>query len=70
MLGRGLDPFVREEVRSEMILAVLDGYFGTGETTPQTAREFVSDHHREAVTWANRSVDVPMFSDSGRSLHV
>lgn len=69
VLGTGLLPQVRDDVRSEMILAVLEGDLAESEITRQTAREFVTEYHREAGTWRANSMDAPTFSDSNRTMH-
>lgn len=68
-LGRGLDPFVREEVRSEMILAVLDGEITEAEITRETAREFVADYYRSARGWRHQSLDAAVWDRSTRTRH-
>lgn len=69
VIGRGLEAHVRDDIRSEMILAVLGGEMSEADITRETARAFVSDYHRGAGTWSSRSLDAPAFGDSNRTMH-
>lgn len=68
VIGRGLDAYVRDEIRSEMILAVLEGEITEAEITSQTARAFVAAHNRSAGAWLTRSMDASLYGDR-RTLH-
>lgn len=69
VIGRGIDAHIREEVRSEMILAVLDGDITEAEITRETARAFVAAYHREAGTWGHRSFDATFGGGDRRTMH-
>lgn len=69
VLTRGLEPEVREDVMSEMTVAVLEGRLAETDVTRQTAREFVARYHRVSGSWSMRSLDAPTSSDSNRTLH-
>lgn len=69
VISRGLEPHERDDVRSEMILAVLTGEIGEADITREMARSFVTAYHREAGTWRSHSLDAPTFGDSNRTMH-
>jgi hypothetical protein len=58
---------IQDDIRSEMILAVLEGRVEIGDLK-QAARRFVSDYHRRAGTWRARSLDAPL-GEGGFSLY-
>lgn len=68
-VSRALPPHLRDEIRSEMIVAVLEGDLAEHEITSQVARDFVTAYHRNAGTWAVRSMDAPSHHGEGRTLH-
>jgi hypothetical protein len=69
VISRGLEPHERDDIRSEMILAVLTGEISETDITREMARSFVTAYHREAGTWLSDSLDAPTFGDSNRTMH-
>ena len=61
-------PFIWDEVRSEMLLAVLEGEIEEADISRETARAFAADYYRQAGTNKSRSIDAT-FGDSNRTLY-
>ena len=53
---RGLETFIRDDIKSEMILAVLDGEIAVDEIR-DFARAFVAEYFREFGGYSARSLD-------------
>jgi len=67
-VSRGLPDFIRDEGISEMVADVPEGYLDLSDARA-AARDYVNDHHREAGTWSDRSLDAPKGHSDDRTLH-
>lgn len=68
VLPSALDPDVRQEVTSDMALAVFEGRLAVRDITRESATQFIRSHHRMFSTFRFASLDKSPNSDSKNSL--
>ena len=67
-VSRALPTFVRDDVISEMVADVLEGYLDVGEIKG-AARSYVSERFRQSGAYQSRSFDATVGHGDGQTLH-